>query len=94
MTSDSPAAASGGAGKTGTLPFDVSVAHQARMYDYLLGGCFLEAHTLAGGLVTVERVSPCRRGGLWAALDEQCITVLAGQSEASGTARRDRFGCE
>ena len=39
MTSDSTAAADGGAaGKTGTLPFDVSVAHQARMYDYLLGG--------------------------------------------------------
>src|SRR5580692_1172935 len=39
MTSDSTAAAGGGAaGKTGTLPFDVSVAHQARMYDYLLGG--------------------------------------------------------
>jgi hypothetical protein len=40
MTSDNTAAAGGGAGKTGTLPFDVSVAHQARMYDYLLGGCF------------------------------------------------------
>jgi hypothetical protein len=38
MTSDNTAAAGGGAGKTGTLPFDVSVAHQARMYDYLLGG--------------------------------------------------------
>jgi hypothetical protein len=39
MTSDNTAAADGG--KTGTLPFDVSVAHQARMYDYVLGGCFL-----------------------------------------------------
>jgi hypothetical protein len=26
------------AGKTGSLPFDTSVAHQARVYDYLLGG--------------------------------------------------------
>jgi hypothetical protein len=41
MTSDNTAAAGGGGGgKTGTPPFDVSVAHQARMYDYLLGGCF------------------------------------------------------
>ena len=42
MTSDNTAAVGGGAaGKSGTLPFDVSVAHQARMYDYLPGGCFL-----------------------------------------------------
>ena len=39
MTSDNPAAPRGGAaGKTGRLPFDTTVAHQARMYDYLLGG--------------------------------------------------------
>jgi hypothetical protein len=40
MTSDDAAApGSGGtAGKTGPLPFDTSKAHQARMYDYLLGG--------------------------------------------------------
>src|SRR5277367_5371356 len=25
-------------GRTGSLPFDTSVAHQARMYDYVLGG--------------------------------------------------------
>jgi SAM-dependent methyltransferase len=30
--------ASGQGGKAGPLPFDTSVAHQARMYDYLLGG--------------------------------------------------------
>jgi hypothetical protein len=30
--------ASAQAGKAGPLPFDTSVAHQARMYDYLLGG--------------------------------------------------------
>ena len=24
--------------RTGPLPFDTSVAHQARIYDYLLGG--------------------------------------------------------
>jgi hypothetical protein len=28
----------GGARETGSLPFDTSVAHQARMYDYVLGG--------------------------------------------------------
>jgi hypothetical protein len=33
MTSDGAAA-----GTAGTLPFDTSVAHQARMYDYVLGG--------------------------------------------------------
>ena len=39
MTSDDPAEpGGGGAGKTGSLPFDTSVAHQARVYDYLLGG--------------------------------------------------------
>jgi hypothetical protein len=37
MTSDETAGP--GNGKTGPLPFDVSVAHQARMYDYVLGRC-------------------------------------------------------
>jgi S-adenosyl methyltransferase len=42
MTSHEPEAPGGGtAGKTEALPFDTSVAHQARVYDYLLGGCFL-----------------------------------------------------
>jgi len=36
MTSDE--AAEPGDGKRGQLPFDISVAHQARMYDYVLGG--------------------------------------------------------
>jgi hypothetical protein len=45
MTSGEPAAPSGGGiDKHGPLPFDTSVAHQARVYDYLLGGCFLYAH--------------------------------------------------
>jgi hypothetical protein len=35
MTSDDAAA---GGSKTGPLPFDTGVAHQARMYDYVLGG--------------------------------------------------------
>jgi hypothetical protein len=26
--------------KAGALPFDTSVANQARIYDYVLGGCF------------------------------------------------------
>jgi hypothetical protein len=38
MTTDETAAP--GAGKAGALPFDTSMAHHARMYDYLLGGCF------------------------------------------------------
>jgi len=39
MTSDEATAPGGGtADKTGPLPFDTSVAHQARVYDYLLGG--------------------------------------------------------
>jgi hypothetical protein len=39
MTSDEPAASGGGtASKTEPPPFDTSVAHQARIYDYLLGG--------------------------------------------------------
>ena len=40
MTSDGAAAPGGEAatGKAGTLPFDITVAHQARMYDYVLGG--------------------------------------------------------
>jgi S-adenosyl methyltransferase len=40
MTSDEAEAPGGGstAGKTGPLPFDTSVAHQARIYDYTLGG--------------------------------------------------------
>jgi len=40
MTSNEAATAPspGGADKAGSLPFDTSVAHQARVYDYLLGG--------------------------------------------------------
>jgi hypothetical protein len=40
MTSDDAATQGGGvtAGTTGPLPLDTSVAHQARMYDYYLGG--------------------------------------------------------
>jgi len=40
MTSDDAVAApgSGADGRTESLPFDTSVAHQARIYDYLLGG--------------------------------------------------------
>jgi hypothetical protein len=39
MTSEQAAGPGGGtAGTAGSLPFDTSVAHLARMYDYLLGG--------------------------------------------------------
>jgi len=41
MTSDeAPAQHDGVTADRATLPFDTSVAHQARIYDYLLGGCF------------------------------------------------------
>jgi hypothetical protein len=40
-TDETPAAGGGSADKTGLLPFDTSVAHQARIYEYLLGGYFL-----------------------------------------------------
>jgi len=39
MTSHEAAAQDGGTGRgAGPLPFDTSVAHQARMYNYMLGG--------------------------------------------------------
>jgi S-adenosyl methyltransferase len=38
MTSDEAQAPDGGTSKGGPLEFDTSVANQARMYDYLLGG--------------------------------------------------------
>ena len=38
MTSDEAPANDGSTGGSGRLPFDVTRAHQARMYDYLLGG--------------------------------------------------------
>jgi hypothetical protein len=38
VTSDEPAAPGGTEGKSEPPPFDTSVAHQARVYDYLLGG--------------------------------------------------------
>jgi hypothetical protein len=41
MTASDEAPDDGAAGEAGAPPFDTSVAHQARVYDYLLGGCFL-----------------------------------------------------
>jgi hypothetical protein len=41
MTGEEAPAPAGGTGTTGPLPFDTTVAHQARVYDYMLGGCFL-----------------------------------------------------
>ena len=38
MTSDEAPAQGGAADKAGKPAFDTSVAHQARVYDYLLGG--------------------------------------------------------
>ena len=38
MTREEALAPAGGTGGTGPLPFDVTVAHQARVYDYMLGG--------------------------------------------------------
>jgi len=42
VTSDdaSAPAQGGAASKPVSLPFNMNVAHQARMYDYLLGGYF------------------------------------------------------
>ena len=37
-TDEAPAPGGGAAAKAGRPPFDASVAHQARIYDYLLGG--------------------------------------------------------
>ena len=37
MTSNEAPGADDGASKVGPLPFDVTKAHQARMYDYYLG---------------------------------------------------------
>jgi hypothetical protein len=43
MTSDDAAAPCGAAatGEVRPVPSDITVAHQPRMYDYVLGGCFL-----------------------------------------------------
>jgi hypothetical protein len=38
---DPPAEARDAAGKAGPPPFDTSIGHQARVYNYVLGGCFL-----------------------------------------------------
>jgi S-adenosyl methyltransferase len=38
MSSDESAVPNGSNGRPDRLPFDTSVAHQARMYDYMLGG--------------------------------------------------------
>jgi S-adenosyl methyltransferase len=55
MTSDGVAAPEDGtAGKTGPLPFDTSVAHQARVYDYLLGGKDNYAADRAAAEATLE----------------------------------------
>jgi hypothetical protein len=40
LTGEEAPASAGGAGTTGPLPFDTTVAHQARVYDYMLGGYF------------------------------------------------------
>jgi S-adenosyl methyltransferase len=38
MTGEEATGFAGDAGATGPLPFDITVAHQARVYDYMLGG--------------------------------------------------------
>ena len=45
LTSDHPPAGTvpGTSARHAPLPFDTSVAHQARVYDYLLGGDFLNS---------------------------------------------------
>jgi len=40
MTGEEATEPAGGEG-SGSLPFDTSKAHQARIYGFMLGGCFL-----------------------------------------------------
>ena len=40
---DAPAPGEGAADKSTRPPFDINVAKQARIYDYLLGGYFLHS---------------------------------------------------
>ena len=47
MISDEAAATGGTTGNTGSLPFDTSVAHQARVYDCLLGYSLLVPYNLS-----------------------------------------------
>jgi hypothetical protein len=48
MTTDETAAPNDStAGKAGPLAFDTSVAHQARMYDYILGSKVDVLYTIA-----------------------------------------------
>jgi hypothetical protein len=58
MISDdaAPSAGDSTAGETSSLPFDIRVAHQARMYDYLLGRCSPK-HTTAAGQDGVQSVA-------------------------------------
>ena len=58
MTSDEAAAPGGGstAGKTGPLPFDTSVAHQARIYDYTLGGKDNITQVVSGNPYSASRI--------------------------------------
>jgi hypothetical protein len=39
-TDEAPASGEDTAGQSKRPPFDTTVANQARIYDYLLGGCF------------------------------------------------------
>jgi len=56
-------------GKTGPLPFDTSVAHQARVYDYLLGGKDNYAADRAWAEATLDLNESCSPG---------LVTVRAG----------------
>jgi hypothetical protein len=61
MTTDEPAAPSGGTvSKAKPLPFDTSVANQARMYDYLLGRKIQVVQT---SLPTPDMTNPRQRSG-------------------------------
>jgi hypothetical protein len=58
MTSDNTAAGGrGSTGRGGSLPFDTTVAHQARVYDYMLGGKDNYAADRAAAEATI-RVNP------------------------------------
>jgi SAM-dependent methyltransferase len=63
MTSDDAAPGDGADGAVGSLPFDTSKAHQARVYDYLLGG----KDNYAADRAAVEAMLPFYSGLMFSA---------------------------
>jgi hypothetical protein len=94
MTTDETAAPNEGtAGKAGPLAFDTSVAHQARMYDYILGGCFLYTHvsfmSAASSNVLPATTPPCDRGEVCRDRRKTSTRSLRSSWTSAGQAGRD-----